>query len=141
MNFRTINIGLTVHNAIETGRLNLDESDDAVLQRLLCRQSGVNPENDIHKHAYRSWSGDGVILPHGTRIRMLYNKVLTLGSINDGYWQIGDNTFNSPSGAASSAARTKAGRRTSLDGWIYWYVQRPSDTDFITLSSLRVTSK
>lgn len=45
--------------------------------------------------------------------------------------------FKSPSAAASGVATTKDGKHTRLDGWIYWYAQRPGDADWTAIKELR----
>src|SRR5205085_4873112 len=85
----------------------------------------------------RSWSGEGVTLVHGTRVRMRYNGRLYEGEIVDGRWIIEGKTFDSPSGAASGIAVTKRGKKTRLDGWIYWEIQAPCETGWTPIAALR----
>jgi hypothetical protein len=85
----------------------------------------------------RSWSGEGVTLPHGTILKMRYNGRQHEGEIVDGKWIIDGKTFDSPSGAASGVAITKSGKKTRLDGWTYWEAKVPGDTSWTPISSLR----
>jgi hypothetical protein len=68
---------------------------------------------------------------------MTYNGRAYEGQILDGKWLIGNKTFDSPSGAAGGVALTKNGGKTKLDGWIYWYVKRPDDDNWVSIDSLR----
>jgi hypothetical protein len=68
---------------------------------------------------------------------MEYNGRVYTGRIDNGRWLVEGKEFKSPSAAAGGVALTKDGRHTSLDGWIYWYVKRPGDANWIALSSLR----
>ena len=135
---RTIEIDFEVHKRIELERTGFNESPNAVLRRLL----GINeasPASTKPAPSGRSWAGKGVTLPHGTELRMEYNGRLYNGRIDHGRWLVEGKEFKSPSAAASGVAITKAGRHTSLDGWIYWYVKRPGDFDWVALSSLRTS--
>jgi len=139
---RTIEIDFDVHRLIEIERRGFDETPNDVLRRLL----GCEPNNEPVKITgnkqlattrQRPWSTDGVTLPHGTSIRMSYNGHIYSGSIQDGFWVVGGEKFTSPSGAAGGVAITKKGTKTKLDGWIYWQVKRPGDTDWTVVQDLR----
>lgn len=137
---RTIEIDFEVHKRIEMERTSFAETPNAVLRRLLkIDQSNLNaPAVKPEKNSgVRHWSGKGVILPHGTEVRMEYNGRVYSGKIFDGQWVVEGNIYNSPSGAASGEARTKAGKPTKLDGWRCWDVKRPGDTDWIAINTLR----
>jgi hypothetical protein len=83
------------------------------------------------------WSGKGVELPHGTKLRMEYNGQFFRGYIENGVWVVEGHRAKSPSDAAGSAAMTKSGTRPSLNGWIYWEVKRPNDANWRALKGLR----
>ena len=85
-----------------------------------------------------AWTGSGVMLPGGTKLRMTYNGQVHLGRIENGEWAVGGNCYKSPSDAAGGAATTKAGGRPSLNGWIYWYISFPGSDDWTLLSDLRL---
>jgi hypothetical protein len=68
---------------------------------------------------------------------MEYNGRQHTGIITDGEWLVEGKRFKSPSAAAGGIAVTKDGNRTSLDGWIYWHVKRPGDSDWIAIRELR----
>lgn len=132
---RTIEIDFDVHKRIETERKSFSETPNAVLRRLL----GIGNERPVERQPGdgRAWSGKGVVLPHGTELRMDYNGRQHSGRIDNGVWLVEGKKFKSPSAAAGGVALTKDGRRTSLDGWIYWQVKRPGDLDWIPIKRLR----
>lgn len=136
--FTTIEIDFDVYKLIEAERQSFDEPRLAALRRLLKlpeKPTAVSPNMDIP--ARRPWSGEGVTLVHGTRLRMSYNNRLYQGEITNGKWVVEGRTFDSPSGAASGVGITKSGKTTRLDGWGYWEVQVPGDTDWTPLKALR----
>lgn len=136
--FRTIEIDFDVYKLIEAERRSFDEPRIAALRRLLKLPAKANAEPAvIGKSAERAWSGEGVILAHGTRVRMSYNGRQYDGEIVDGNWVIEGKAFGSPSGAASGSAITKNGKTTRLDGWIYWEVQAPGDAGWTPIKALR----
>jgi hypothetical protein len=68
---------------------------------------------------------------------MQYNGRTHVGEVVQGKWIIEGKSFDSPSGAASGVAITKAGTNTRLDGWIYWQVKLPSETSWTPIDALR----
>jgi hypothetical protein len=89
-------------------------------------------------HRFQVWSGKGVVLPHGTQVRMEYNGRSHSGEIMDGQWHVEGGVYGSPSAAAVGVARNKAGDPiSSLDGWIYWSAQFPGSSKWLPISSLR----
>ncbi len=76
-------------------------------------------------------------MSHGTELRMKHNGKRHFGQIDDGEWAVERKRFRSPSAAASGVALTKAGRKTSLDGWIYWEAKRPGDHGWTPITTLR----
>jgi hypothetical protein len=134
----TIEIDFDVYKLIEAERKSFDEPRGTALRRLLSLPP--KPITEVAKAslpAGRAWSGEGVTLTHGTRLRMHYNGRRYEGEIVDGKWIVEEKTFDSPSGAASGVAITKKGKTTRLDGWIYWEVQAPGDTGWTPLAALR----
>ena len=134
--FRTIEIDFDVHKMIEMERQSFTESANDVLRRLL----KIGEQSQGHPRPVRNgrpWSGKGVTLPHGTKLRMEYNGCEYSGVIEDGGWSVDGKRFLSPSAAASGVAVTRDGKHTNLDGWIYWYIRRPSDEDWIAMRQLR----
>jgi hypothetical protein len=133
--FRTIEIDFDIHKLIEANRRSFRDSANDVLRHLL--KLGEPAPIETGARAGRPWTGEGATLPHGTIVRMSYNGRLHEGQIIDGKWVVEKETFDSPSGAASGVAVTRKGKRTKLDGWIYWKVKRPGDANWVELSNLR----
>lgn len=104
--------------------------------------SGAKRRSEVtSKSGGRAWSGKGVVLPHGTEVRMEYNGASHGGRIEAGGWVVEGKRFSSPSAAAGGVAKTRAGTAPSLDGWIYWYVKRPGDGGWTPLRGLRPAAK
>lgn len=136
--FRTIEIDFDIHKMIEAERRSFSEREYEILRRMLGLPSrSIREEQPTDSSRKRSWSGEGVTLNHGTELRMTYNGCLHEGQIIDGDWVIDGKTFKSPSGAASGVATTKSGKKTRLDGWIYWEVKAPGETTWTHISALR----
>lgn len=139
MEYRTIDIDIDVHKCIEAERLSFTDTPNEILRR----KFGIVDTTRKARHSEtpeslgRSWSGKGVMLPHGTEIRMEYNGKRHFGRIDDGEWFVEDKRFTSPSAAAGGTALTRAGKHTKLDGWLYWEFKRPGDQDWAPISSLR----
>jgi len=133
---RTIEIDFEVHKKIEMERTSFAEMPNDALRRLLQIEGGANPV-PAKSSGGRPWSGKGVILPHGTELRMEYNGRVHSGRIDNGSWLVEGKTFKSPSAAAGGVGLTKDGRHPSLDGWIYWQAKRPGDTSWIGIDQLR----
>ena len=131
--FRTIEIDFDIHKLIEQERRSFAEEPREVLRRLL--KLGEAPAATTLA-AQRGWSGLGVTLPHGTKLRMAYNGVTYEGEIVEGIWVVAGQQFTSPSGAASGVAVTKKGKKTRLDGWNYWHVKLPGTSTWTTLFGL-----
>jgi hypothetical protein len=137
---RTIEIDFDVHRRIELERRGFSEPPNLALRRLLGIDTGdTSSPPKAMPQAGRSWSGKGVTLPHGTELRMEYNGRVYAGRIENGNWAVEGREFRSPSAAAGGVARTKEGRLTQLDGWIYWEAKRPGESQWVKINSLRRT--
>jgi len=137
--FRSVDIDIAVHKCVEAARERFDESPNDIFRRLLGIEGTVGAKENVpvDVSAGRAWSGKGVVLPHGTAVRMEYNGKEHTGQIDNGEWLVEGTRYNSPSAAADGVSRTRAGTSPSLNGWIYWQVKRPGDTKWIGLQSLR----
>lgn len=136
---RTIEIDLDVHKAIEKARTSLEETENAILRRLLHLTTKTPPlpsGKSPKAPEGRPWAGKGVTLPHGTELRMNYRGQVLKGRIDNGIWSVEGKRANSPSDAASQVATTKSGGRPQLNGWIYWEVKRPGDQAWKKLQTL-----
>lgn len=137
MQMKQIEIDFDVNKLIELERVSFDESPNDALRRLLKLPAVNTPRMDTPTPTGKSWSGKGVTLPHGTQLRMEYNGVEYQGSINDGKWDCGGGRHAGPSPAAASVAKTRDGKRPSLNGWIYWSAKLPGATRWIPISNMR----
>lgn len=137
--FRSVDIDFDVHKRIELARESFSETPNAVLRRLLGLDISTALPREVGSEAMRAWSGKGVMLPHGTRVRMDYNGRTHEGEILDGWWLVEGDRFSSPSAAAGGVARTKDGQRTNLDGWLYWWVLTPGKKAWAKLSEMRAS--
>lgn len=139
MKLRTIEIDFDIHKLIEADRTGFDEPEYVVLRRLL----GLKPkEVDIGETTSvegNPFIEDGVEVMHGSDARMRYQRGTQLfeGKFLDGKLVVGGNSYPTLSAAASDLARTKDGKRTSLNGWIYWEVKAPGTSRWKSMSDLR----
>jgi hypothetical protein len=136
----TIEIDFDVHKAIEMARRSFSETPNDVLRRFLKIDEQSDPQLVARQpdESGRPWSGKGVILPHGTQVRMEYNGRSYSGEILDGQWHAEGGTYGSPSAAAVGVAKNKFGDPiTSLDGWLYWSAKFPDTSRWVPISSLR----
>ncbi len=135
---RSIEIDFDIHKLIEMERNSFGETPNMVLRRLLkleaLNESPSETERDSNRGA---WVWKGVRLPSGTELSMEYRGRQYRGEIQDAAWCVEGKKFKSPSAAAGGVARTKDGGTPSLDGWKYWWVRRPGESEWIALSSLR----
>ena len=134
---RTIEIDFDVHKLIEVERRGFDEAPIVALRRLLGLPEAVEPPATAAPQASGGWHGEGVHLPNGTKLRMSYSGRTHDAAINGGRWFAEGKTFDSPSGAASGVALTKAGKRTRLDGWGYWEAKLPGEKEWVRIGSMR----
>src|ERR1019366_1299341 len=85
---RTIEIDFDLHKRIETARESFSETPNDVLKRLLKIGQATKPPETESPGGGRPWSGKGVVLPHGTQLRMEYNGRSHSGEIVDGQWHV-----------------------------------------------------
>jgi hypothetical protein len=141
---RIIEIDYDIHKLIETERRDFDEPPNEALRRLLKlpEKPLVQPVREQSSSA-RIWRGEGVDLPEGTKLRMIYGraKIVYTGVISNGNWLVEGKMFDTPSGAASGVAITGRGKRTRLNGWDLWEVQRPGEAEWQLIGALRRLSR
>ena len=145
---KSIMIDFDVHRLIEQERRGFDEPENTALRRLLKLPSSgatevVSTEASSNKSKVTSgvaWSWKGVVLPHGTELRMDYRGQMVRGTVESGRWIVEGKAYTSPSDAAGSSVVTKDGDHPSLNGWIYWEVKRPGDAIWRKLQSLKPRS-
>lgn len=136
---RSIEIGLEVHKAIEAERRSLGEPEDHILRRLLglAAPATDSPASSEANVGPAAWEKDGVILHHGTKLRLSYSGQTLTGEILDGDWVVNGKTYNSPSMAMVDNVVTKSGKKTNINGWNHWQVRRPGDSHYVPISILR----
>ncbi len=147
---KSIEIGFPIHKLIEIHRESFDESRNDILERLLkdqLKEAGLLPQEEVPAATVIespdkdddgiSWSDKGVELPHSTELRMRYDGKFYRGRIDNGRWQIGEKTANTPSEAAGFVIRQTRGRRIKRNGWRCWQVKRPGDSSWYRLDNLR----
>jgi hypothetical protein len=139
-----IEVDFEVNQKLWAERKSEEESDNDVIRRLL-RMPASNrerPKPNGSTSEESAWVWKGVTLPAHTQLRMDYLGQRYEGEVRgDGKWWVNERFFTTPSEAAKSLARTREGKKPSLDGWKYWYIKRPSDRDWIPLDDLRKAPK
>jgi 5-methylcytosine-specific restriction endonuclease McrA len=96
-------------------------------------------DGKIAKNEGADFEQDGVVVPHGTPARMEYKNgdQLYQGHFEDGVLMVDGLAYNSLSSAASALAITNDGKKTSLNGWLYWSVLLPGTSEWVSLKKLR----
>ena len=152
MKTRTIAVDFDIHKMIEAERASFEETENAVLRRLLGLPELVvspHPTSEVetdggassYRPSARSWRGKGVELPEGTALRLAHPRVESSGTIHNGVWIVEGKKFRTPSSAACYVVSEAMGRPMSVNGWLYWQVKRPTDSDWKPLNSLRPAEK
>ncbi|WP_425085790.1 hypothetical protein [Ruegeria profundi] len=139
MQTKTIEIDFDIHKLIEAERRGFDEPEYVALRRLLNlpEPEAVKPSKPISEG--RPFVQDGVSIPHGSLARMEYQRGSQIyeGKFLNGHLVVGELHFTSLSAAAIALAITKDGKKTSLNGWLYWKAKFPGETQWRSLSALR----
>ena len=140
---RAIEIDFDIHKAIEAERRGFDEPPNDALRRLLKlpdKASAPVTAAKVASQSQRPWKGEGVVLEHGTKLRMIYGRPRRTytGAVVDGDWVVEGRKFDTPSGAASGVAITARGEKTRLNGWELWAVQRPGEPTWTLIDKLRI---
>lgn len=129
MQTTTIEIDFDIHKLIEAERRSFAEQPFQALRRLLGLPEKLEAEtgSEPEPESGRPWIEDGLVIPHGTVARMEYLRGSQKyeGKFLDGYLVVGGARYSSLSEAAGALAKTKDGRRPSLNGWNYWEVKTP----------------
>ena len=134
---KQIDIDINVYKAIESGRLSFDENPNTILRRLLhldvTPQAIPNQNSSVLRDGWRSNSG--VFLPNGTAMTMAYNGIHYVADVHGKSIRAKGKKFKSLSGAANHLTGQ------SLNGWNYWFVQRPEDIKPVQAKTLRLLAK
>jgi hypothetical protein len=129
MNPNQLTLDNEIMALVEANRIFPTDDARAVLRRLL--KIDKTPDG---------WFSQGVFLPNGTKVRMGYGDDMSLsGTIVSGKWVIRHRKFDSPSTAATAfVARGRGRAKARVNGWLYWQVLKPNESDWALLDSLRV---
>ena len=143
-------VELSFENWKRLTTLLLDEQDsyDAVIARLLANEPGMpvlpaclDLSGSSDSGALRQnsdLSGDGayfknVFLPEGTKLRATYKGKAYFATISDSRWMDSESGLQRTSPSQAAYEITKSG----VNGWRFWMVKRPDDSDWMSLDSLR----
>jgi len=117
-NMKTVEIDFDVFQIITLERKNFNEFENDALRHLFGIEKthvDVGPDAEQIDGGF-PWVGKGVVLPAKTEVHMEHLGKEYRGTIRDGLWLVGGNSYKSPPAAAIGVARTKDGRKTSLNG-------------------------
>lgn len=140
---KTIEIDWDIHKTIEAERRGFDEPPYVALRRLLSLPDQGKQEVSKTMENGLPWSEDGVILPHGSEIRMSYQygKQNFFGRVSNGMLVVDGESYATLSQAACSLATTRAGGKTNLNGWNYWEARFPKESDWRSLKLMRENNR
>jgi hypothetical protein len=122
---KTIEIDLEIYRLIATNRLSFDETETEILRRLL----GLKPVGKQQGNERGINIGYGVMLPEGTLLKREYNRGEVQAEVDDDSILCNGKRYKSPSGAAKKFG--------GPNGWTFWYVKRPQDSEWVLLDELR----
>lgn len=141
---KNLGIDEKVAKMIEDNRRKPDDDINSILRRVLLatkrnKAAAAKARAETKVITYKSWEGDGVVIPHGTRARMVYqNGAQThYGEFVDGLLVVDGTGYETLSTAANAVAVTRSGRHTRLNGWRYWDVMLPGSRSWVGIDSLR----
>lgn len=141
MQMKAIEIDFDIHKLIEAERSSFGEPEYVALRRLLDLPEIELPsdgEDDANREGL-PFVEDGVSIMHGSDARMRYQRMTQLyeGKFLDGKLVVNGTAYPTLSAAASDLARTKDGKKTSLNGWLYWEVKAPGTAKWHSMNDLR----
>lgn len=140
VNLQSIEIDWEIHQIIERERKSFSEAPYIALRRLLgLGESNADIEIEINVGSGIPWVEDGVEVPHGSWARMEYLRGTQVyeGRFLNGKLVVNGKGYDSLTSAANALAVTKNGSKTSLNGWLYWKVKFPGDSDWHSLKEMR----
>ncbi len=136
-----IAIDWEIHQLIELERRSFDESPSEAFRRLLNLDRGTKPRVRVPAaKALDAWESDGVRIENGTELRFSYRKNTKpiMGRIENGRIVAAGKEYDTLSAAANDLAVTRDGKRTRLNGWVYWSIQLPEGSgNWVVLDNLR----
>jgi hypothetical protein len=136
---RTISIDFDIHRLIEQERRGFDEPEHLALRRLLKLPDLVETPVQTKGSEGLPWMDMGVTIPHGTKAMFVYGhgRQQREGQFLDGKLVVDGQSFDALSPAAAAVARTRDGRKVSLNGWLYWHVMLPGEHRWTRMIDLR----
>ncbi len=137
--FQKIDIDFDIHRMIESERGSFDEPPYVALRRLLKLPTPkAEPTSKVSLGI--PWTDDGVIVPHGSMARMEYGRGSQRyeGQFLNGKLVVDGIQYDTLSAASDALAVTKSGKKTSLNGWLYWKVRFPDEAEWRSLNDMRL---
>jgi hypothetical protein len=104
-----------------------DETEADILRRLLDLLPLKKQDSGKRGMSLRN----EVVLPDGTLLRGTHNGAEHQAEIRESWILLNGKRYKSPSGAATAI------RGYSEDGWRFWKVKRPQDSEWVLLDKLR----
>ena len=147
MTYHTIEIDWDIHRAIVNEQRGFNEPPYKALRRLLglpdTSEETISEARVPLNDPGIPWREDGIEIPSGSRARMKYNygRQVYEGYFFDGKLVVNGEEFDTLSDAASSLAVTKAGKKTQLNGWLYWEALLPGEKQWKHLKDMRNDAK
>lgn len=126
-----IEIDFEVFKELTARRAGESDSYNHVIRRLLGMPSGGLALDDVDKVMFGAWFGN-IHFPEGTKFRATYKGQTYLAQIRGGQWIDGNGLVRS---SPSNAAHAVSG--TNVNGWRFWYAQRPGDPAWRRLDELK----
>lgn len=128
-----IDVDFEIFKALTALRENEADTYNAVLRRVLNIPDHTVRLGDIAQPNPRFgvWFGN-IHFPEGTKFRATYKGKTFTAEIRDERWIDGDGIArNSPSEAAGAISGT------NVNGWRFWFAQRPGETEWHSLADIR----
>ena len=129
---RQIDIDFDVFKELTARLENETDNYNAVLRRALKLTAAAPPKVSPAKAGGKPWVSKGVSFDHETEFRANYKGQMYTARVNDGRLMINEHGASS---SLSHAARLVT--NTSVDGWIFWEVKRPTDSRWRKAGELR----
>jgi negative regulator of replication initiation len=129
---RQIEIDFDVFKELTAKLENESDNYNGVLRRLLKLTAPAPAKSPPAKQTGKPWVSKGVSFDHETEFRTNYKGQMYTARVNDGRLMISDHGASS---SLSHAARLVT--NTSVDGWTFWEVKRPTDSRWRKAGELR----
>lgn len=146
-----IAIDWEVHQLIERERKGFTEAPLSALRRLLgldvtaeapapvAEKQRVRVRAAKKPEAEKVWT-EGLTIPNGTKARFNYRRGTRpiYGEFVNGMLVAAGREYDSLSKAANDLATTRNGKKTRLNGWLYWAIEVPGGSgNWVILDNLR----